>query len=322
MNLSKIEKIIIMVLVVGGILALGIIFLCKPAYESIGRANNNLSKAQTDYDDLMARLTRLDTIDEDIAKVKESISELEDNFYPELTTYEAVEIALAQLKANDLETLSMAVAPATTQKINVETYTEVPLVYNLKTYAQNSKEIKEGEVVLMDGQFLDDDKVYTVSVTNLANVSITNENGEVVEVKDYTDTMIDAYKEAVCRYASNGNLQQTVSAITVNFNVTGEYKKIMNYIDYLYNYEKATYLPTIALPVSIAIEPDEDGNYLDDAGNEIKDIPAGTEGTYIREYADTDVLKDVQISVLFYGVEQVEEVESLVIDGVTVVTNQ
>ena len=150
MNLSKIEKIIIMVLVVGGILALGIIFLCKPAYESIGKANNNLTKAQTDLNDLEAKLVRLDTIDEDIAKVKESISELEDNFYPELTTYEAVEIALAQLKANDLETLSMAVAPATTQQINVETYTEAPLVYNLKTYAQNSKEAKEGEAVEFD----------------------------------------------------------------------------------------------------------------------------------------------------------------------------
>lgn len=322
MNLSKIEKIIIMVLVVGGILALGIIFLCKPAYESIGKANNNLSKAQTDYDDLMARLTRLDTIDEDIKKVKDSISELEDNFYPELTTYEAVEIALAQLKANDLETLSMSVTPATTQQINVETYTEAPLIYNLKTYAQNSKEAKEGEVVLMDGQFLDDDKVYTVSITSLSNVSITNENGEIVEPKDYTDTMIDAYKEAVCKYASGGKLQQTVSAISVSFSVTGEYKNIMDYIDYLYNYEKATYLPNITLPVSLVLEPDDDGNYFDDAGNEIKDIPAGTEGSYVREYADTDVLTDVPISVYFYGVEQVEEVESLVIDGVTVVTNQ
>ena len=155
MNLSKIEKIIIMVLVVGGILALGIIFLCKPAYESIDKANNSLTKAQADYDDLMARLARLDTIDEDIAKVKESIAELEDNFYPELTTYEAVEIALAQLKENDLETHSISVAAATTNDVRVETYSEAPLVYNLKTYAQNSKEAKEGEIVLMDGQFLD-----------------------------------------------------------------------------------------------------------------------------------------------------------------------
>lgn len=322
MNLSKIEKIIIMVLVVGGILALGIIFLCKPAYESIGKAENSLTKAQSDYDDLMARLARLDTIDEDIAKVKESITELEDNFYPELTTYEAVEIALAQIKENKLETLSMTVAPAATQKINIETYTEAPLVYNLKTYAQNSKEAKEGEVVLMDGQFLDDDKVYTVSVTSLANVVITDDTGAAVEVKDYTDTMIDAHKEALCKYASNGKLGQTVSSVTVSFNVTGEYKNIMDYIDYLYNYEKATYLPNIALPVSLVVEPNEEGKYLDDAGNEIKDIPAGTEGSYVREYADTDIIKDVPISVVFYGVEQVEEVESLNIDGVTIVTNQ
>lgn len=322
MNLSKIEKIIIMVLVVGGILALGIIFLCKPAYESIGKANNSLTKAQADYDDLMARLARLDTIDEDITKVKESIADLEDNFYPELTTYEAVEIALAQLKENGLETHSVSVSAATTNDVRVETYTETPLVYNLKTYAQNSKEAKEGEVVLLDGQFLDDDKVYTVSVTNLANVSVTNENGEVVEVKDYTDTMVDACKEAVCNFASGNQLAQTVSASTVSFSVTGEYKKIMEYIDYLYNYEKATYLPSISLPVSVVIDPADDGKYYDDEGNELKDIPAGTEGTYIRQYADNDILMDIPFSVVFYGVEQVEEVESLEIDGVTVITNQ
>lgn len=322
MNLSKIEKIIIMVLVVGGILALGIIFMCKPAYESIEKAENNLTRAQSEYDDLLAKLARLDTIDEDIAKAKESVAELEDNFYPELTTYEAVEIALAQLKENNLETLSVSVATATTDTLKVETYTETPLVYNLKTYAQNSKEAKEDEVVLMDGQFLDNDKVYTVSITSLSNVVITNENGEVVEVADYTDTMADAYKEALCKYAANGKFAQTVSSITVSFSVEGTYKDYLNYIDYLYNYDKATYLPNIQLPVSLAVEPNEDGKYLDSEGNEIKDIPSGTTGSYTRKYADTDILSGMSVSVVFYGVEQVEEVESLNIGGVTVITNQ
>ncbi len=320
MNLSKIEKIIIMVLVVGGILALGIIFLCKPAYESIGKAENNLKSAQNSYNDLMARLERLNTIDDDIKAAKDAIVELEDDFYPDLTSYEAVEIALAHIKDFDLKTYGVTVSGLTTTGIGLEYYTQTPVIYNLKTYAQNAAEAKEGEIVLLEGQFLDDDKVYTVNVASVANITITDENGEVVEIADYTDTMAEAHKEALCRFAATNNIGQTVSATTVNFTIKGEYKNYLDFVNYIHNFSRATRLNDVQIPVSMLIYPDDDGKYFDADGKEIK-VDAGTTGNITIDY-DDDTEIEQNITLTFLGVEQIEELESLDINGVEIVTNQ
>ncbi len=321
MNLSKVEKIIVMVLVIGGILALGFFLLFKPAYESIEKADNNLTRAQSDYDELMAKLERLNTIDEDIKVSKDAITGLEEKFYPDLTTYEAVEIALAQLKKWELETYSVAVNNITTEALRLEYYEEAPLIYDLKTYAQNAKEAKEGEVVLAEGQFLDGDKVYTINITSLCNITITDAEGTVIEPSKYNETMEKAHKEALCRYAASGKLSQEVSAITVTFEVTGEYKNYLDYIDYMYDFGRATYLNNVEIPMSLIIGADEDGKYYDSEGKEIK-VEEGFEGELTMDYKDTDIVEGVPVTVVFYGVEQVEELESLDIDGVKVVTNQ
>lgn len=321
MNLSKVEKIIIMVLVVGGILALGIIFLCKPAYESIGKAENNLTRAQTEYNELMIKLERLNTIDEDIKVSKEAIAELEDEFYPDLTTYEAVEVLLAHLKKFDLKTYSVNVTPLATRPLNLEYYVETPVIYDLKTYSQNAKEAKEDEVVLMEGQFTDKDKVYTVNVSSLANVSITDENNEVIEPANYTETMKAAHKEAVCKFAANSQLTQIVSSMDVTFDVEGKYKDYLDLIDYLQNYERATYIGTVDIPVTFTVSPDEDGKYYTESGEEVK-VDAGVTGEVAVDYLDDDILESKTISVTFFGVEQVEEIENLEINGVKIITNQ
>ncbi|MBQ8903482.1 MAG: hypothetical protein IJY73_04200 [Oscillospiraceae bacterium] len=321
MNLSKVEKIIIMVLVVGGILALGFFLLFKPAYESIGKAENNLTRAQSDYDDLMAKLERLNTIDEDIKTSKEAITGLEEKFYPDLTTYEAVEIILAQLKKYELDTYAISANALTTEELKLEYYEEAPVIYALKTYAQNAKEAKEGEVVLAEGQFLDGDKVYTITVTSLSNISIADDAGTVIEPAKYTETMVKAYKEALCRYAANGKLVQEVSALVLSFDVSGEYKNYLDFIDYIYDFDRATYLRNVEIPMSLIISADEDGKYFDTDGKEIK-VEEGFEGEITMEYKDTDIVEGVPVTVVFYGVEQVEEIESLDIEGVKVVTNQ
>ncbi len=322
MNLSKVEKIIIMVLVVGGILALGIIFLCKPAYESIEKAENNLTRAETEYDELVAKLARLDTIDADIEVSRDAVSELEEKFYPDLTTYEAVEIALAHLKEYNLTTYSVSTSTLSTKGLSLEYYTETPIIYNLKTYAENAKEVKEGEYVLAEGEFLDDDKVYFITVSSLSSITITNkETGEVVEAGKYTDTMKTAYIEALCKYAATGKLGQTVSAISVSFEVSGKYKDYLDYIDYIYNFERASYLPTVEIPMSLVISPDEDGKYLDQEGKEIS-VPAGTTGDITMDYSDDDEVENIPITLVLYGVEQIEELESIDISGTEVITNQ
>ena len=62
-----------MVLVVGGILAAGFFFLFKPAYDGIGKAEKNLQAAETAHAELMTKLERLNTIDDDIKAAKEKL---------------------------------------------------------------------------------------------------------------------------------------------------------------------------------------------------------------------------------------------------------
>ena len=326
MNLSKIEKIIILVLVIGIILALGIIFLCKPAFESIEKADKNLVKAQEEYDELNSKLERLNTIDADIKAAKDTIGELEDCFYPDLTTYEAVEILLAHIGQYDFKTLTVTATQLSTEDLSLEYYVAEPVLYDLKTYSENAKEIDENEIVLVKGQFLDNNKVYTVTASDIDDVKITDENEEVVEVSKYTDTMIDAHKEAVCRYAFENKLQQTVSVTNVTFDVAGEYGDYLELIDYLSNFERATYLTGVEIPVTFTVNRDSDGKYYRD-GEGFEDQEIKLEGNPTAEelavdFEDSDIIEPITLTVSFFGVEQVEEIENLEINGVKIVTNQ
>lgn len=323
MNLSKVEKIIIMVLVVGGILAAGFFFIFKPAYDGIGKAESNLKNAETAHADLMTKLERLNTIDDDIKTAKEDVADLEQKFYPDLTTYEAVEILLAQLKEMEMDTLGIAVNQLTTYKLELEHFEEEPVIYDLKTYSQNAKEVDENEVVLTEGQFRDGDKIYTITISNPSNVTITDDAGEIVEPSKFTETMEEAYKEAICKYAFNGKIVQNVSVIELNLEVTGEYKKYLEFIDYLSNFDRATYLPEVKFPMTYELTAGEDGKFYTDDGEEIEiDVEDGITGPVAVDFSDDDIVKDVPVKVLFYGVEQIEELENVDINGVKIVTNQ
>ena len=324
MNLSKVEKIIIMVLVVGGILAAGFFFLFKPAYDGIGKAEKNLQAAETAHAELMTKLERLNTIDDDIKTAKADVSDLEQKFYPDLTTYEAVEIILAQMKEYEMDTLAVKVSQLTTEDLELEYFEEEPVIYDLKTYAQNAKEPDENEVVLTEGQFRDGDKVYTITVSSLSDVTITDDAGTVIEPSKFTETMTKAYKEAICKYAFNSKLEQTVSAVTLEFEVEGEYKKYLEFIDYLYNFERATYLPEVEIPMAFVANIEEGKLYgpNDEELDIDVDIPDNYAGKVSVDLQDDDIITEVPVKVVLYGVEQIEELENVDINGVKIVTNQ
>ncbi len=321
MNLSKVEKIIIMVLVVGGIIAAGFFFFIRPAYDGIDKAEKNLKTAETAHAELMTKLERLNTIDDDIKAAKEDVADLEEKFYPDLTTYEATEILLAQLKEMEMDTLGIDVSQLTTHKLELEHFEAVPVIYDLKTYAQNAKENDENEVVLTEGQFRDGDKVYTITISSLANITVTDDTGAVVEPSKFTETMKKAYMEALCKYAYNGKVAQTVSVVELELEVTGEYKKYLEFIDYLSNFERATYLPEVKFPMTFEVTSDEDGKFYTEDGTEVE-IEGDAEGTVAVEFRDDDIVTGVPVKVLFFGVEQIEELENIDVNGVKIVTNQ
>ncbi len=323
MNLSKVEKIIILVLVIGGIIAAGFFFFFKPAYDGIDKAEKNLKTAESAHTELMAKLDRLNTIDEDIKTARADVGNLEDKFYPDLTTYEAVEILLAQLKEYEMDTLEIKVSSLSTEDLELEYFIEEPVIYDLKTYAQNAKETDENEIELLEGEFLDGNKRYAITVTTLANVTITDENGEVVDKAKYTETMTKAYKEAVCRYAFSNKMKQTVGVVALELEVTGKYKDYLEFLDYLYNFERATYLPEVEIPMAFTITPDDDGKFITEWGVELDiEVDEGYDGEYTVNLEDDDIVSEVPVKLEFYCVEQIEEIPNLDISGTKVVTNQ
>lgn len=318
MNLSKVEKTIIMVLVVALIIVGGGWFFTWPKFEEIGKAEKKVENLETERTNIYAALERENTIDQEIEDAKKEAVKFEENFYPDLTTYEAVEVTLAHLKDKKFDTFSVTSSNMSTYTIALQTFGTTEVVYDLKNYAQAAR-TKTDEEVLAEGQFKDGDKIYTVTVNSITDVQITDENGEVVEIKDYTETMEKAHKEMVVKTAVAQNRTQTVGLTTVTFDIKGRYEDYLNFIDYVYDYDRATYMTSVTIELTTAPEKDEDVQYIDEDGN----VVSGNEvddDAFIFCNADTEV--DASISLMYLSVEQMEELETLEINGEKIVVNQ
>ncbi len=317
MNLTKLEKSVIIILVVGGILAAGIFFFIVPAYKGIEKANKNLEKIQTEQQELETKLAREATIDEEIETAKKEAEKLEVNFYPDLTPYEAIEITLAHLKECNLDTESMTASYLSTSGISLATFTETPVIYDLKTYSKTAH--GPDEDALLSGEFLDGGKKYSVTVNSLSDIVIADaESGEAVDRAKYTDTMVQAYKEALCSYASSNEMSQTLGATTVTFTVTGKYEDYLNFINYIFDLERATHMNTVVIPMTKAAEAEEGKTFIDEMGNVVPDSEV-SQGDVAYE-ADTPV--EQAVTLIYYSVEPMEALETIDAAGVTVVVNQ
>lgn len=313
MNLSKIEKAFIIILVVGAIVAGGIFLFVLPAKDNIDAANARLGSLKVEEENLNAELAREATIDDEIKTAKTSAEKLEGGFYPDLTTYEAVEIILAHLKANNLKTYGVEANMLSTEDLELEFYTEEPVVYDLKTYSQSAKGADEN--ALLEGQFKDGNKVYTVAANSITDIVITDEAGNKVETSKYTETMTKAHKEALCRLAADSKIKQTIGVTEVSFEVEGKYGDYLKFIDFIYNLDRASYMADVEIPMTY--EPDADS----EEGEVLGAVEEATEMNLVLPCdEDTDV--KVSMAVKFYSVEQMEELETIDASGESIVVNQ
>lgn len=313
MNLSKIEKAFIIILVVGAIIAGGIFLFIMPAKDGIDVAKSRLDTLKTEETKLNEELARESTIDNEIKEAKANAEKLEGSFYPDLTTYEAVEILLAHLKANSLTTLGVEAEFLTTEDLALEIYEEEAVIYDLKSYSQSARGTDEN--ALMEGQFKDGNKVYTVTANSVTNVVITDENGAVVEVNKYTDTMKEAHKEALCRVAAQTKTEQTVGVTEVTCDVTGKYADYLKFLDFIFDLDRATHMPEIEIPMTY--EPDEDS----EEGQAIAE-QAGDTNLKIVLPCEEDTEVTVPVTIRFFSVEQMEELETIEASGEKIVVNQ
>lgn len=317
MNLTKLEKTVIIILVVGGILAAGIFFFDLPAYQGIETANKNLDKMKSQRQEIEEQLAREATIDDEISGARKDAESLEGDFYPDLTTYEAVEIVLAYLKDCEMTTDAVTVSPMSTANLSLSYFVPSEVIYDLKTYSKAAH--GKDEDALLEGEFLDKNKRYSISASSLTEIRITDtESGEVVERSKYTDTMKEAYIEAVCRYAAASTSRQTVGMTNVNLTVKGTYENYLKFLDYVFDIERATYMNSVVIPMTHSIEVEEGVTYIDEMGNVVSPERV-SEGDTAYE-ADDEV--EQAITFILYSVEPMEELENIDAAGVTVVVNQ
>lgn len=312
MNLSKIEKTFIIILVVGAIIAGGIFLFIMPAKDKIDSANSRLDALKAEEEALNAELAREATIDDEIKTAKTSAEKLEGTFYPDLTTYEAVEIVLAHLKANNLTTHTVEATLLTTADLALEVYVEEPVIYDLKLFSQSARGTDED--ALLEGQFKDGNKVYNVVADTLTSVTITDENGTVVEISKYTDTMKEAHKEALCRLAASTQAKQVVGITEVTFEAIGKYADYLKFVDFVYGLDRATHMSEVEFPMTYDPEDEEEDELLE----QVEEITGKNLVVPVED--DTEVT--VPMTIKFFSVEQMEELETIDASGVQIVVNQ
>lgn len=319
MNLTKVEKIIIAILVIGAILAAGIFFFIVPSYQKIDKANKRLDGLKTEQAQLNEKLARENTIDDEIKTAKKDAVKLEGCFYPDLTTYEATEITQAYLKECNLETHSLSVTSLSTNVLELDYFTDVVVEYDLKNYSQSARGIDEN--ALLEGQFKDGNKVYTVSCSSIHDIEIMDDEGNVIDPAKYTDNMKKVYQKTLCKVAVESATTQTVGAVSVSFEASCTYKDYLNFLDYINNLERATFINGAEIPMTITVQNDEDSNelYINEAGQ----LLAGSEANGGEiECKDDTPLTDMSINLVYLCVEPMDELEKIDAAGVSVVVNQ
>lgn len=319
MNLGKVEKIIIAVLVVGAIIGFGIFLFIVPSYNKIGKAEKKYDQLVAEQQEIYQKLERENTIDDEIKEAKKNAQKLEGSFYPDLTTYEATEITLAYLKKCNLDTNGITVDALSAEDLRLQAYNQVEVKYDLKKYSAGARGVDEN--ALTEGQFKDGNKVYTVSYGGITSIDISDSDGNVIDKAKYTDTMKKVYNQTLCRIAAESETRQTVAVITLDFQVSGTYKDYLAFLDYINDLDRASMIKNATIPMTVKIEEDEDSKnvYVDEGGN----VLTGSEANGGEVMCEDDTpIKERAVSLTFYCVEPMEDLEKLEAGDASIVVNQ
>jgi len=320
MKLNKIEKIILVVILLGLILVGGAFMFVMPSFNQISKNNDVLAKNLQEKAELDTRLARLDTIDADIETEKTNAKKAEGGFYPDLTTYEASELAMTYLKKANLEAHEISIAPLSTQDLSLEYFIPAEVKYDLKESAAAAKGTNPDEVTLVEGEFMDGSKKYTIEATSVLNAVIRDEEGNEIDPAKYSDTMKKVYKAAVCKAVATGNMKETVAFIQATYTVKGEYKNYEKFIDHIYSLDRATMFTAVNYPATITIKEDKDSEtlYIGEDGT----IAQGSEANGKQTMVQDDTVIEEELTIVFLCVEPMEGVKTLDADGTSIVVDQ
>lgn len=136
MKLSKNEKVILLVFLVILIIVFSVIVFLMPEFNKIAPNNEALDAAKAKRDGIYASLSREATIDDELEEAKKSAEDHTKYFYDDKFTNHDLDVFTREiLSANDMEVVSLQIAPYTTTSLELMDYIEVPVVYPIKVSA-------------------------------------------------------------------------------------------------------------------------------------------------------------------------------------------
>ena len=320
MKLNKIEKIILVVILLGLILVGGAFVFVVPSFNQINKNNDVLTKNLQEKAELDDRLARLNTIDADIDTQKSNAKKAEGGFYPDLTTYEASELAMAYLKSANLEAHEISIANLATRDLSLEYFVPAEVKYDLKESAAAAKSTDGDEVQLLEGEFMDGNKKYTIEASSILGVTIRDENGTEIDPAKYSDTMKKVYKAAVCKTVVTNSMRETVAYIQASYKVKGKYADYAKFIDHIYTLDRATMFTAVNFPSTTTIKEDKDSTtaYVGEDGT----LAMGDEANGKQTMVKDDTVIEQELTIIFLCVEPMEGLKTLDADGTKVVVDQ
>ena len=275
MNLSKSEKIILVVFLVVLVLGLGGWLLIYPAIQNIPNSQADLDKAKSEREIVYANLSREDTIDEEIKQALEQGKEMQKYFYDDLQHYEADMIIRDILDKTNMKTEGLSIGGFTTEELSLIDFIEIAVSYPLKEYAN------------IDGVLVSD-SVSTESGVSISDAMTPDEFKE--QLNSQEAELQQAVKDYYFSYLSQ--FTETVGATTITLNVQGTRADYLKFLDYVKDLEKATYISQSSIMYSgTSMVVDANGNSV--SGGEIT-------------YKDSTKV-DATITITFYSVKPISE---------------
>lgn len=223
MKLSNKEKVILAVFLAIVIMAVGAFMLVVPEYQKISGNKASLEDARVRRDQLYNSLTRESTIDQELKDAMEAAKDYADYFYDDMTTYQADAMFREILQNGGIGTDSLRIGEFTTSTLSLSTFVETFVTYPLKEYSgyRDSQGVDLSQYDLnydADGNVIEDEAFTAIYEELSAKL-----------LKDLKRLQLSAEN-------------QTIGSITADFDVTCTRQQYLDFLDYVHNLERATYI--------------------------------------------------------------------------------
>ncbi|MCM1299180.1 MAG: hypothetical protein NC203_06215 [Firmicutes bacterium] len=279
MKLSNKEKVILAVFLAVVIIVAGVFLLILPEYNKIDPNKNSLKNAQNQRDQINQTLLRESTIDQEIQTALDKANTFSENFYDDLTTYQADMILRDILAETDLEASTLTVSDFTTTNLTLTEYIDTVVTYPLKDF---SGYVAPG-LIDVSGYGIAYDEDGNITVPEGFTLEDTKEL-----LKDYMRLLLQTQ-------------QQTIGSITVSFDVKGTRADFIKFLDYVAELKQATHIDSCVIGYSKV-----EGETTDEEGNAVGNNLNGTRMTEfgnanIVRFTDTSNLQS-SVTITFYSV--------------------